>query len=85
LLDLSAEGCRIQTTVPLPVNSYLELRIITAEKLPILIDLAAVRWVENLECGIQFLALHQQHADRLTKLLQQAREKPLSQPDPDQT
>ncbi|MFO0730335.1 MAG: PilZ domain-containing protein [Nitrospiraceae bacterium] len=72
LLDLSLDGCRIETTLPLPVNTYLELRILPSiEELPILIDLAAVRWVHHQECGIQFLAIHPPHRERLRKLLQQ--------------
>ncbi|HET9961477.1 MAG TPA: PilZ domain-containing protein [Nitrospiraceae bacterium] len=73
LLDLSLEGCRIQTTLPLPVNTYLELRISTStDELPILVDLAAVRWVDHQECGIEFLAVHQTHVDRLKRLLEEA-------------
>ncbi len=71
LLDLSLDGCRLETTLPLPVNTYLELRILPSPgELPILIDLAAVRWVHGQECGIQFLAIHPPHGERLRKLLQ---------------
>ncbi len=72
LLDLSLEGCRLETSMPLPVHTYLGLRIIdTEDELPILIDLAAVRWVQGQECGIQFLAVHAPHGERLRRLLQE--------------
>lgn len=73
LLDLSAEGCRIEAQQELPVNTYLSLRlIISAHELPILVDLAAVRWVRGTNCGVHFLAVQPLQAQRLRAFLASA-------------
>lgn len=74
LLDLSAEGCRIETSQELPVNTYLSLRLITsADELPILVDLAAVRWSRGTNCGVHFLAIQPLQAQRLRAVLASTR------------
>ncbi|MBS0169027.1 MAG: PilZ domain-containing protein [Nitrospira sp.] len=77
LLDLSAEGCRIETAQELPVNTYLSLRLILSPNdLPILVDLAAVRWVHGTNFGIHFLAIQPLQAQRLRTFLATARSLP---------
>ena len=70
LLDLSAEGCRIECASRLPVNTYLSLRlVIFPDEPPILVDLAAVRWADETQCGVQFLSVQPQQAERLQHFL----------------
>lgn len=74
LLDLSAEGCRIETKDALPVNTYLSLRLmISPQELPVLVDLAAVRWSRGTNCGVHFLAVQPLQAQRLRTFLASAR------------
>ncbi|HRC45270.1 MAG TPA: PilZ domain-containing protein [Nitrospira sp.] len=73
LLDLSVEGCRIECAHHLPVNTYLSLRLIVSPKeMPVLVDLAAVRWTRGTVCGIHFLSLQPLQAARLKTLLASA-------------
>jgi hypothetical protein len=70
LLDLSIEGCRIAHATHLSVNNYLSLRLtLASDDPPILVDLAAVRWVREKECGIQFLSIQPAQLLRLHKFL----------------
>ncbi len=71
ILDLSLQGCCMRTTTnPVPVRSYLQLRLMPSHsETPILIDLAAVRWVRGQECGIHFLSLRPDQQERLTRLI----------------
>lgn len=73
LLDLSLEGCRIESARPLPVNTYLSLRLqISPDELPILVDLAAVRWARGTNCGVHFLSVQPLQAGRLQTFLASA-------------
>jgi hypothetical protein len=70
LVDLSIEGCRIESAGRLSVNTYLSLRLLLApEEPPILVDLAAVRWVRDEHCGIQFLSIQPPQLNRLENFL----------------
>lgn len=82
LLDLSIEGCRIEHARHLSINNYLSLRLILgSDDPPILVDLGAVRWVREKECGIQFLSIQPDQLLRLHKFLASA-EKSKSPPMP---
>ena len=70
LVDLSVDGCRMEGVLHLSVNTYLSLRLLIArEEPPILVDLAAIRWVRDQECGIQFLSIQQPQLNRLQEFL----------------
>lgn len=74
LLDLSVEGCRIECAHHLPVNTYLSLRLIISPKeMPVLVDLAAIRWTRGTVCGIHFLSLQPLQAARLKTFLASAK------------
>ncbi|MBL8071249.1 MAG: PilZ domain-containing protein [Nitrospira sp.] len=83
LLDLSVEGCRIEGAHHLPVNTYLSLRLIISPKeMPVLVDLAAVRWTRGTVCGIHFLSLQPLQTARLkTFLAAAAPQNPPNTPD----
>ncbi len=52
------------------VNTYLSLRLpLTSDEPPILVDLAAVRWVREMDCGIQFLFIQPPQLNRLEQFL----------------
>ena len=73
LLDLSLEGCRIESDRHLSVNTYLSLRLqISPEEMPILVDLAAVRWTRGTNCGVQFLSVQPLQSARLETFLASA-------------
>ncbi len=73
LLDLSLEGCRIESSQPLPVNTYLSLRLlISPNEMPILVDLAAVRWSRGAVCCVHFLSVQSLQAARLQTFLASA-------------
>ncbi len=70
LLDLSLEGCRIECDRHLPVNTYLSLRLqISPNEMPILVDLAAVRWTRGTNCGVHFLSVQPLQSARLQTFL----------------
>ena len=70
LLDLSVDGCRMECAGQLSVNTYLSLRLLLASnEPPILVDLAAVRWVRDRHCGIQFLSIQPLQLSRLQNFL----------------
>ncbi len=69
LLDLSATGCRLQSTVALMPGSYLALHIEDPETaVPLAIELSRVRWSNGSEFGIEFLRYAQGHRQRVTAL-----------------
>jgi hypothetical protein len=71
ILDLSLQGCCMRAaSAPVPFRSYLQLRLMPSHSdTPILIDLAAVRWVRGQECGIHFLSLRPDQQERLARLI----------------
>ena len=63
IVDLATGGCRIESSALVPVTTYLELRLQVSLKDPlILVDLAAVRWVQGGQLGIEFLVHPLLHA-----------------------
>ena len=70
ILDLSLDGCCMKTPQPVPVRSYVQLRILPLHvDMPILIELAAVRWAHTQECGLQFLSIRPEQRERLCHLI----------------
>jgi len=55
------------------VTTYLELRLeLSLGEPPILVELAAVRWVRGSQMGVEFLSLRPEHQARLLGILDQA-------------
>jgi hypothetical protein len=72
---LSADGCTIQTSDPLPEHAYVQLRLIPdAMDLMVLIELAAVRSVQGQESRLDFLTVRPDQRAALERLLQCTRE-----------
>ncbi len=58
LLNLSASGCAVQSTMPVRKGAYLELALVlTDQETPVPIELARVRWVSGVRFGLHFLAV----------------------------
>jgi hypothetical protein len=68
--DLTKDGCRIETLEPVPVNTYLELRLQISPMAPrMVIELAAVRWATDRELGIEFLGLQLEQKTELQRIM----------------
>ena len=58
ILNLSAQGCAMTTDLVPTVSSYFSLRIgLPDGATPIEIELAAVRWVSEQRCGVEFIRI----------------------------
>ena len=69
--DVTMSGCRLESHVPVPVNTYLELWLQTSPTAPkIVVGLAAVRWVLDDQCGIEFLGLRPEDKAQLEGLIE---------------
>ncbi len=73
LWNLSLGGCRISTTVPLPVGSPVALIILFPEPVgPVLIKTASVCWTRSDDYGLRLVTLHPLEAARLKRYVTQA-------------
>ncbi|MDF2459403.1 MAG: hypothetical protein K0S79_1819 [Nitrospira sp.] len=69
--DVTMSGCRLESHAPVPVNTYLELWLEISPIAPrIVVELAAVRWVRNNQCGIEFLGLRPKDKAQLERLIE---------------
>ncbi len=58
LLNLSASGCAVQSTMLVRKGAYLELALVVPDQeTPVPIELARVRWVSEVRFGLHFLAV----------------------------
>jgi len=74
-VDLTPRGCCVESPIPVPVTTHLELRLeLSLGERPILVDLAAVRWVRGSQMGVEFLSLRPDYQARLLGILDQAQE-----------
>ena len=75
--DITITGCRLQSPDPIPLHAYLELWIQISPTAPrILVELAAVRWMQEGEAGIEFLTLRPEHKAALERLTEGQSEGP---------
>ena len=73
LWNLSRQGCRISTTLPLKVGIRVGLLILLPEPGgPLLVKTATVCWTQGPDCGLRFLALHPVEEARLDRYVTQA-------------
>ena len=64
-------GCRPESHVPIPVNTYLELWLQILPTAPrIFVELAAVRWVRDGRCGLEFLSLRPGDRGELQEIIE---------------
>ncbi len=68
--NLSAEGCKITSNTRVETGSYLNLRLyIPGSIVPLVVRLAAVRWVQDWDFGVTFLHMQDEELQRLTGYL----------------
>lgn len=71
--NISSDGCKIESDVHTKNTQLLVLRLsLPHEALPVVIDVAAVRWSKSPAFGVQFLsvkAAEQQRLDRYLAML----------------
>ena len=69
--DLSLEGCRINGQLAARRGQHLSLRLhLPGRESPIVVQRAAVRWVDEKAFGLQFMAIPSTERARLGDLLQ---------------
>jgi hypothetical protein len=78
ILDLSAGGCRIESSVSLTPGLSLELRIY-AEGLewPLMVEAATVQWVSGQTFGLAFFRMKEAERQRLEQVLQDLTDLPV--------
>lgn len=71
LFDLSATGCRMQSSIALTPGKYLTLHIEAPEtESPLAVEVSVVRWHKDNQFGIEFLRYGQGDRERVTDLVQ---------------
>ena len=71
ITNLTLQGCRMETHLIVPVHTYLELRLhMSLTDSPLVVDLAAVRWVRGRQLGIEFLTFQSSHQIRLEQSIE---------------
>ena len=69
LQDWSPAGCRVRSSVPVPLNAELELVISSrGDTHPFIIDGALVRWSVNQEFGVAFTRVRAEAQRRVAQL-----------------
>ena len=60
VVDLSTEGCALRTKVTVEQGDYLEVHLTLPDHeaaTPLTVELAAVRWVRQPVCGLEFILM----------------------------
>ncbi|MEK6804112.1 MAG: PilZ domain-containing protein [Nitrospirota bacterium] len=69
LVNLSVPGCLLKTSMKLKVGQYVDLRLsFPTSPTPLQIKLAAVRWVQNGQVGLEFIRMSEPDQTRLRLL-----------------
>lgn len=72
LINLSAPGCALETTLPMQPGDYLELHVMAPDQArPLTVGLAKVRWATEQKAGIEFIRIQCEHQSRLQRLIEQ--------------
>lgn len=74
IVDLSLEGCALKTLVTIAKGDYLIVQIADPftqsdhkESVPFICELAAVRWVRQPKCGLEFIIMTTENHDLLVR------------------
>ena len=68
--DLSAKGCQIFTEQGLEQGAYLGLRLsLPGQEEPVRVGVAAVRWVREQKCGLEFISMTSTDRKRLEQFV----------------
>ena len=75
MLDLSSDGCRVESPVSVEPGILLELRIYVPElEWPLMIEAANVRWVSGQTFGLAFFRITEAEQQRLGQVIEQLME-----------
>lgn len=70
LIDLTREGCRVKSDVPVQPGAQLELLMyVPAHDLLIVVELAAVRWAKEGEFGLEFVRMRSEAQELLHRVI----------------
>jgi len=69
VINLSENGCCVETDCQVYTGIQLTLRLEVAGEAPIQIERAAVRWNRGRQLGVGFLTMTSPHQERMTQLL----------------
>lgn len=70
VLDVSVPGCLVESLVPVKVGDYLQLRLLLPDHQPALfVSLAAVRRVQGLRFGLEFIGMKEKDRVRLNRFV----------------
>lgn len=68
--DVSVPGCLVESPVPLKIGAYLQLRLFLPDhQPPLFVSLAAVRWVQGLRFGLEFVRMEEKACIRLNRFV----------------
>jgi PilZ domain-containing protein len=74
LVELSLEGCRLLSDIPLKVGKRYHLILqVSKEPRPILVEAAIVRWAGENTYGLKFTSMQSNHESHLRELLLELR------------
>lgn len=66
VVNLSVPGCLLTTRMTLKVGQYVDLRLsFTTHPAPLQVTLAAVRWVDRGQVGLEFIRMTEADQSRL--------------------
>jgi PilZ domain len=74
ITDLSREGCRLLSDIPLVIGEPYHLILQVSKKSrPIIIEAAVVRWIQENTHGLKFTSVQSIHESHLRELLLELR------------
>ena len=72
--DLSAEGCMVASQAKVGVGDHVELQLYLLDQqepiTPLMVEIAAVRWAIQQQCGLEFLSLPSGDKTRLLQYVE---------------
>ena len=70
ILDLSVQGCLVESSVSVKVGANLQLRIsLPGPEPPLRVPCATVRWTKGFQFGVEFMELEETDRVRLNRVL----------------
>ena len=74
LIELSLGGCRLLHEIPLEIGKGYHLILQVSKKShPIIVETAAVQWIQDNICGLKFLSMQATYESQLRELLLELR------------
>jgi hypothetical protein len=74
VMNLSENGCCVETDCQVYTGIQLTLRLEVPDEAPIQIERAAVRWNRGRQLGIGFITITSPHQERMAQLLAQLKQ-----------